>query len=107
MTSSCATAATRSGCACLLADRPACLLACMHAACAWQLGVAGSGGQAGASLLSPPATPTSCAHTLPSSHPPALHPNTSSLQLFPYHLGEYVCRQMRLTPFKYYRCGGV
>lgn len=24
------------------------------------------------------------------------------LQLFPYHLGEYVCRQMRLSPFRYY-----
>jgi hypothetical protein len=24
------------------------------------------------------------------------------LQLFPYHLGEFVCRTQRLTPFKYY-----
>lgn len=33
---------------------------------------------------------------------PACHamPPMPSLQLFPYHLGEYVCRQMRLSPFK-------
>lgn len=24
------------------------------------------------------------------------------LQLFPYHLAEYVCRVLRVTPFKYY-----
>ena len=29
-------------------------------------------------------------------------PPASPLQLFPYHLGEYVCRQMRLSPFRYY-----
>lgn len=26
----------------------------------------------------------------------------SQKRLFPYHLGEYVCRQMRLSPFRYY-----
>lgn len=25
-----------------------------------------------------------------------------ALQLYPYHLSEYVCRVMRMTPFKYY-----
>ncbi len=25
---------------------------------------------------------------------------THPLQLFPYHLGEYVCRQLRMSPFK-------
>ena len=24
------------------------------------------------------------------------------LQLFPYHLSDYVCRVLRVTPFKYY-----
>ena len=24
------------------------------------------------------------------------------MQLFPYHLSEYVCRVLRVTPFKYY-----
>lgn len=26
----------------------------------------------------------------------------SGLQLFPYHLSDYVCRVLRVTPFKYY-----
>lgn len=26
----------------------------------------------------------------------------SVLQLFPYHLSDYVCRVLRVTPFKYY-----
>lgn len=25
-----------------------------------------------------------------------------NLQLFPYHLAEYVCRVMRVSPFRYY-----
>ena len=29
-------------------------------------------------------------------------PLCAPLQLFPYHLAEYVCRMMRLTPFRYY-----
>lgn len=31
-----------------------------------------------------------------------LHVWVCSLQLFPYHLAEYVCRVMRVSPFRYY-----
>ncbi len=40
--------------------------------------------------------------------PASLGPVTSSvtflpyLQLFPYHLSDYICRVLRYTPFKYY-----
>lgn len=43
------------------------------------------------------------------AHPSLTHthahtpwPLRAPLQLFPYHLAEYVCRMMRLTPFRYY-----
>lgn len=42
-------------------------------------------------------------HFCASPTPPPLHPLP---QLFPYHLGEFVCRQLRLTPFKYYTVMG-
>lgn len=43
--------------------------------------------------------PVLLAHRDPTTTSPTPPPPP---QLFPYHLGEFVCRQMRLTPFKYY-----
>lgn len=41
--------------------------------------------------------------TLQPKKPCLMNPRWSVLlQLFPYHLSDYVCRVLRVTPFKYY-----
>jgi hypothetical protein len=46
----------------------------------------------------PPCTLSSNCYAL-AHMPPSLLPPP---QLYPYHLSEYICRIMRVTPFKYY-----